>query len=247
MNFFDINLGGEPGMVIIALVAFIAGSIRGFTGFGGPAFILAILTLFFTPFSVVSKILVVDFIASVFLFKAVYRQIDWRATAYMVIPTLLAMPLGHWLLIALDPLWMKRAIALIIALACTLMLAGVRYRQPMTTVGLIIVGGASGLVFGGSYIALITVVCILLGPYDKHAGRALIISWSFFTVLGFALVSGLSGTTGADDVIDAAPGAVTYLLGTWLGSKGFHNASERLFRRAAIAVLLCLACFNLVL
>ena len=87
-------------MAIIAVVAFGAGLIRGFTGFGGPAFIIAILTLFFTPYSIVSKILVVDFIASAYLFKAVYREIDWKATAYMVIPTLSCMPLGHWLLIS---------------------------------------------------------------------------------------------------------------------------------------------------
>ena len=40
MGFFDINLSGEPGMAIIAIVAFGAGLIRGFTGFGGPAFML---------------------------------------------------------------------------------------------------------------------------------------------------------------------------------------------------------------
>ena len=234
-------------MAIIALVAFGAGLIRGFTGFGGPAFIIAILTLFFTPYSIVSKILVVDFIASVYLFKVVYRQIDWRATACMVIPTLLFMPLGHWLLIELDPIWMKRAIALIIATACVLMLAGFRYKHPMTAAWLVFVGICAGIVFGGTYIALVAVVFILLGPYDKHQGRTLIIAWSFFTVLGFAAISVFSGTTGIDDVIAAAPGAVTYLLGTWLGSHGFHNSSEKLFRRAAIGVLLCLAMINLVL
>ena len=232
-------------MAIVAIVAFGAGLIRGFTGFGGPAFILAILTLFFTPYSIVSKILVVDFIASVYLFKAVYREIDWRATASMVIPTLVCMPLGHWLLIELDPLWMKRAMALIIATACVMMLVGFRYRHPMTTHWLIFVGICAGIVFGGSYIALVAVVFILLGPYDKHQGRTLIISWSFFAVLGFALISALSGTTGIDDVIAAAPGAVTYLLGTWMGSHGFRKSSEKLFRRTAIAVLLCLAIFNL--
>jgi hypothetical protein len=247
MDFLEINLSGEPGTAIIAIVAFGAGLVRGFTGFGGPAFILAILTLFFTPYSTVSKILVVDFISSVYLFKAVYREIDWHATASMVIPTLLFMPLGHWLLIELDPIWMKRAMAIIIAVACVLMLIGFRYRRPMTTTGLVILGACSGVVFGGSYIALVAVVFILLGPYDRHQGRTLIISWSSFTVLGFAFISVVSGTTGVDDVITAAPGAATYLFGTWLGSHGFHNASEKLFRRGAIAVLLCLALFNLVL
>ena len=247
MDFLEINLSGEPGMAIIGMVAFGGGLIRGFTGFGGPAFILAILTLFFTPYSIVGKILVVDFIASVYLFKAIYRQIDWRATAYLVIPTLLFIPLGHWLLIELDPLWMKRAMALIISAACVMMLIGFRYRHPLTTSWLILIGCSAGLIFGGTYIALLAVVCILLGPYDKHAGRTLIISWSFFTVLGFALVSAVSGTTGIDDVITAAPGAATYMLGTWIGSHGFRKSSEKLFRRAAIVTLLVLSIINLVI
>lgn len=246
MDLFDINLSGEPGMAIIAMVAFGGGLIRGFTGFGGPAFLLAILTLFFTPYSVVAKILVVDFIASVYLFKVVYREIDWRATTSMVIPTLLFMPLGHWLLIELDPLWMKRAMALIIAVACVMMLSEFRYKHPMTTAWLIFIGSCAGLIFGGTYIALVVVVFILLGPYDKHAGRTLIISWSFFTVLGFALISASSGTTGVDDVISAAPGAASYLLGTWIGSHGFRKSSEKLFRRVAIATLLALSILNLV-
>lgn len=233
-------------MAIVAMVAFGGGLIRGFTGFGGPAFILAILTLFFTPYSIVAKILVVDFIASVYLFKAIYRQIDWRTTASLVIPTLLFMPLGHWLLIELDPLWMKHAMALIISAACVMMLIGFRYSHPLTTSWLILIGCCAGLIFGGTYIALLAVVCILLGPYDKHAGRTLIISWSFFTVLGFALVSAVSGTTGIDDVITAAPGAATYMLGAWIGSHGFRKSSEKLFRRAAIVTLLVLSIINLV-
>jgi uncharacterized membrane protein YfcA len=235
----------QPGMLAVALVAFGAGLIRGFTGFGGPAFILAILTLFFTPVSVVSKIVVVDFLANAYLFKACLKEINWRTTATMVVPTILAMPLGHWLLLELDPAMMKRAMALIIAGACVLMLVGFRYRHPMTTGWLILVGVSSGIVFGGSYIALVAVVFILLGPYDKNAGRTLIVAWSFFTVLGFALIAAVSGTTGIDDVITAAPGAATYLLGSWLGSHGFRNSSEKLFRRVAISTLLALSIFNI--
>ena len=240
--------------MIVALVAFGAGLIRGFTGFGGPTLARksttrifeTILTLFFSPVSIVSKILVVDFLANVYLFKVCYRQINWRSTLTMVIPTLLFMPLGHWLLIELDPVWMKRAMALIISGACVMMLIGFRYRHPMTRAWLIFVGICSGIVFGGTYIALVAVVFILLGPYDKDEGRSLIISWSFFTVLGFALISAVSGTTGIDDVITAAPGAATYLLGTWMGSHGFRKSSEKLFRRAAITTLLALSLFNLV-
>jgi uncharacterized membrane protein YfcA len=163
----------------------------------------------------------------------------------MVIPTLIFMPLGHWLLVELDPGLMKRAMALIISTTCVIMLIGYRYKLPMTRLWLIVIGISSGLIFGGTYIALVAVVAILLGPYDKNAGRTLIISWSFFTVMGFAVISTLSGTTGIDDVTTALPGAASYLLGTWIGSHGFRKSSEKLFRRAAISTLLALSLFNL--
>lgn len=232
-------------MLIISVVAFGAGLIRGFTGFGGPAFILAILTIFFTPYNVVSKILVVDFFASIYLFTSVYRDIDWRSTLFLVIPTLIFMPLGHWILLETDPLIMKRGMSVIIALACVVLLVGYRYRHRLSAPLLILVGSLAGIVFGGSYIALIAVIAILLGPYNKIEGRTLIITWSSFTVLGFALIAAVSGTTTVSDVGIALPGAITYMLGTWLGSHGFHNSSEKLFRRTAIATLLGLSVFNI--
>lgn len=232
-------------MLIIAVVAFGAGLIRGFTGFGGPAFILAILTIFFTPYNVVSKILVVDFFASVYLFTSVYRDIDWRSTLFMVIPTLIFMPLGHWILLETDPIIMKRSISMIIALSCLVLLVGYRYRHPLSTWMLILVGIFAGVVFGGSYIALVAVIAILLGPYNKIEGRTLIITWSFFTMLGFALIAVVSGTTTVPDVGIALPGAITYMLGSCLGSRGFRNSSEKLFRRTAIGTLLGLAVFNI--
>jgi len=231
---------------MIAVVAFGAGLIRGFTGFGGPAFIIAILTIFFTPYNVVSKILVVDFFAGVYLFTSVYRDIDWRSTLFMVVPTLICMPAGLWLLLETDPIMMKRAMSVVIALSCLVLLIGYRYRQPLSTVMLILVGLVAGLVFGATYIALIAVIAILLGPYNKTEGRTLIISWAFFTMLGFALMAAVSGTTTVADVAVALPGAFTYMLGTWLGSRGFHNSSEKLFRRAAITTLLGLSIFNIV-
>jgi uncharacterized membrane protein YfcA len=242
---FSSLTSGDPGAIIIALVAFGAGMIRGFTGFGGPAFMLAILTIFFSPMSIVSKILVVDFFTSVYLFKICYRYIDWRSTMTMVLPTLLFIPLGHWVLHEMDPIWMKRSMAAIIALACVLMLIGYRYQRPLTTAGLIFIGAIAGIVFGGSYIALVAVVAILLGPYNKDQGRTLIIAWSFFTVLGFAAVSAFSGITTLTDVMIALPGAASYMFGAWLGSMGFRQSSEKLFRRGSIGTLLILSLFNM--
>ena len=164
----------------------------------------------------------------------------------MIAPTLVCIPVGHWLLIELDQALMKQLIAAVIASVCLLLLIGIRYRTPLGRGGLTALGTGSGIVFGGSLIALITAATVLLGPYDKKTARMLIVSWSFFAMLGFALISGVSGTTTASDVVIALPGAVAYLIGSWIGSLGFRQSSEHLFRRVAITTLLCLALINIV-
>ena len=93
------------------------------------------------------------------------------------------MPIGHWLLLELDPVWMKRIMSVIIASACIAMLAGYRYRQPMSITLLLATGACAGIVFGGTYIALVAVVAILLGPYDKVAGRTLYYFHGLFLLL----------------------------------------------------------------
>jgi uncharacterized membrane protein YfcA len=232
-------------MLLFALVALIAGIIRGFTGFGGPAFILAILTLFYPPASIVSKILIADFLSNIYLFHSSFKSIDWRSTAFLAVPSVLFIPLGQWLLIEIDPVQMKLIISIIISGICVLLLLGFRYKTMPGFYSLIAVGILAGIVFGGTYIALITVCFVLLGPYEKSAGRNLIISWAFFTVIGFAVISVAMGTVTMIDFTTALPGAASYLVGTWLGSRFFSNASEKLFRRGAIGCLLAIALMNL--
>ncbi|MFT5506608.1 MAG: putative membrane protein YfcA [Gammaproteobacteria bacterium] len=241
----DLLSGQEPGMLLFAIVALVAGIIRGFTGFGGPAFILAILTLFYPPAAIVSKILIADFLSNIYLFHSCFKSIDWRSTAFLSVPSVLLIPLGQWLLIELDPLQMKQVISIIISGICILLLVGFRYRAMPGFYSLIAVGIIAGIVFGATYIALVTVCFILLGPYEKSAGRNLIISWAFFTVVGFAIISIAMGTVTMIDLTTALPGAASYLFGTWLGSRFFSNASEKLFRRSAIGLLFAIALMNL--
>jgi uncharacterized protein len=232
-------------MLLFTIVALIAGIIRGFTGFGGPAFILAILTLFYPPASIVSKVLIADFLSNIYLFHSSFKKVDWRSTALLSIPSILFIPLGQWLLIEMDPALMKQVISVIIISICILLLFGFRYRAMPGFYSLIAVGILAGIIFGGTYIALITVCFVLLGPYEKSAGRNLIISWAFFTVIGFAIISITMGTVNMIDFKTAFPGAVSYLFGTWLGSRFFNKASEKLFRRSAIGCLLAIALMNL--
>ena len=231
----------ELGIVVTALVALVAGLVRGFTGFGGPALMLAILTIFYTPIAILGKILVVDLAASSYLFQRCFKEINWKETAALALPTMLTMPLGQWLLHEIDPLLMRRAIGIIIALACIMMLFGIRYKKPFGLTGMAIVGLCSGVVFGATYIALVVVTFILMGPYDKAAARTLIVAWAFLVSVWYAIISSVSGATVIGDVWIAAPGAVLYFIGVYVGSGLFQNTEEGRYRKLALVTLLVLS------
>lgn len=239
-------LGEEPGMGVLAVVALVAGLLRGFTGFGGPAFLIAVLTIFYPPIMVVGKVLIVDFAASTFLFHSCFRRIQWKPTLSLVIPSLLVMPAGQWLLVAMDPDVLARGIAVTILLPSLMMLAGWRYRKRPGLVGMVLIGVISGVIFGASYIALVTITAVLLGPWNHVEARTLIVAWAFLVQIWFTFISVYAGTVGSSDLLIAWPAAVLYLAGTWLGSRLFGGVGEAQYRNVALIVLAGLALAGLV-
>ena len=233
-------------MAVIAVVALVAGLLRGFTGFGGPAFILAVLTIFYPPITIVGKVLIVDFAASAFLFRSCFHRIQWKPTLSLVIPSMLFIPAGQWLLLVMDSQDLARGIAITILLTCLMMLAGWRYRKRPGLVGMVLIGSFSGVIFGASYIALVTITAILLGPWNHVEARTLIISWAFLVQIWFAFIAVYAGTVGSGDLLIALPGAVLYLVGTWLGSRMFGSTGESQYRNVALMVLIGLSLAGLV-
>ena len=237
---------GEIGMAVMAAVSLVAGFLRGFTGFGGPAFILAILTLFYAPLTILGKILVVDLFSSGYLFFSCRKLIDWRRTVILVAATIVTMPFGHWLLLTADPIVMRRVIAAIILAASVVMLVGIRYKKPLGSVGMVVVGMIAGVAFGATYIALVAVCAILLGPYKKIDARTMIIAWSFPVAFTYGVISITSGATVLGDVVVAAPAAVLYFMGALIGARWFKGSAEESYRRIALFTLLLLSAVGLV-
>lgn len=233
--------GPELGIAVLAIVAFAAGFIRGFAGFGGPAFLLAILALFYAPITVVGKVVVIDLVASSYLFVSIFREIKWRSTLMIFIGTLVTMPVGQWLLLNADADTMRQIISATLLVTSASLLLGVRYVRPMNTFVLIVLGLVAGVVLGATYIALIVVAAVLMGPYSRSDARTLIVSWGFLIGVCYAAMSIWTGTTKFQDVAVALPGALLYLGGTWLGSRWFRSSREESYRRIALVTLLALA------
>lgn len=227
--------------LLMVLVAFFAGLIRGFAGFGGPAMMLAIMTWFLTPVQVITKVIIIECIAATSLLWRVRKEIDWRMSLTLTLPTLLSMPVGNWLLTHTDPDVMRRLISLAILVSCVLMLTHWRYRTRLSQPYLIVIGLAGGVIVGASFIALVVVAVILMGPYDRNESRTLFVFWGFCISVWYVILSITSGQIGLHSIALAMPAAATYFLGSWVGSNWFGQSSETSYRRYALTLLAALA------
>ena len=231
--------------LLTVLVALFAGLIRGFAGFGGPAMMLAIMTWFLTPIQVISKVLVIECISATFLVWRVRRSIDWRLSLTLTLPTLASMPIGHWFLTRTDPEFMQQLISAAILFTCVVMLTQWRYRTRLTWPYLVALGLTGGVIIGATYIALVVVAAILLGPYGRNETRTLFLIWGFTMSVWYVVLSAYSGQTGLQSVISALPPAVTYFLGSWIGTKWFGQSTEASYRRYTLILLTALALIGL--
>ena len=223
------------------VVALIAGVVRGFTGFGGPAIMVLALTQFFTPASVLALVLLVDYAANFQLAIGSIRHTTWRSSAPLIIASLLTLPFGIHLLQLVDPLLMKRGIALVTGLCVAVMLCNFRYKREANMAVSAVVGLLGGVIVGATFIALPIMIFIFAGPNNPTEARANAITWGLFGGAGLIVVFVWESLVDVNDLWQAALVTLFYMGGAYIGTRAFKNASEKLFRRVVLISLLCLS------
>lgn len=128
-------------------IAFAAGLVRGYTGFGFAVLLALGLLTYLPPTQVVPVVLMLDLACSVMMWPAALRTFHAPIGSRLILGMLLAVPLGAWLLQLIPAQWMTPVIALL----CLLGGLAVLCRPPVTVVaepatrGALPVGIASGL------------------------------------------------------------------------------------------------------
>ena len=237
----------DPRMIAITgATALVAGVVRGFSGFGGPALMALVLTQFFSPLSVLTKVVIIDAVSYLLLVPSTVREFDRRLVAVVTTATLLGLPIGVYLLTVTDPLVMKRAVAAAVAVCVVIMLLGIRLQARPPMVVQILVGVLAGIVLGATYIALVAVIFFFALPGSGAQGRANAVFWG--VILSYILIAThmVLGNTTLDDLWRATLVGIAYLAGTGIGVRWFRRTGERTFRRAVLWLLLGLAAVGLV-
>lgn len=226
---------------IAGAAALVAGFIRGFTGFGGPAILLLTLTHFYNPSSVVPKVMLIDLIANLALAYSVASEASWRTTGILIAASCAAFPFGIYALLVVDPMIMKRVIAVVIGACVLIVLAGWRYQRPPATITLIGAGALAGVVFGATYVALVAAIFLFAGPDSAVKSRANTIVWGCVLAILTGIGYGTTGTITVSDLWRTAIVGIAYGIAAFAGARLFRGAAESVVRRVVLWLLLVLS------
>lgn len=233
-------LGGMP-------LAAVSGVVRGVTGFGGAMVFTAPMALLAAPRLPVAVALFLETFAAVSMLPTALRHAHAHTWLPMSAAACLTVPVGGYLLVALDPDLVRTWITATVLVLATLMLHGFRYTSPPRTPTSTALGGISGILGSATSMSGPPVILYLLsGPDPAATTRAnltlfiMIVSAAALLALAFRGVVNMPAVTLA---IVLGPG---YLAGVWLGSLIFRHMPEYHFRRYVLLLLIALSLIILV-
>ena len=137
-------------LVVSIAAVFVAGIIRGYSGFGFAMVAVTSMSLVFPPVQVVPTVLILEVLASIRLVPQVWRHIDWSSLRWLLIGSLVATPFGVYLLATIPPTPMRISISLLVLVAAILLMRGFAWKQ-MPSIALILTTGVvSGMLNGAA-------------------------------------------------------------------------------------------------
>lgn len=240
---FDLS---PPAALWMGLAILGAAFVRGYTGFGFAALIVAAAGLVTNPLHFVPVVLLADILLTAQQARDIRRHVAWRRVATLFAGCLAGVPLGVWALTRTDPDTARAAISLYILAMCALLLTGWTMRRPAGDGAHVATGVISGIANGAAVGGLPVAAFFAAQPIAAATFRATLIA--YFTLLDLWTIPLLwaQGLITRDTLLATALGLPLMMLGVHLGSRRFLSAAPEDFRHFAILLLALLATLGLV-
>ena len=232
----------EPSdIALIALGALAGGFVSGLSGFGTGITAMGLWLYALSPPVAASLAVVCSVISQAQTLPMIWRTIDWRLVWPYVLPGLLGVPIGTWLLPHTDPRLFKMGIGLFLVLyagyVLTTRTTGERRWGGSVADGSVgFIGGVLGGLSGLSGPA--PVVWTDFRGYPKQHRRNVLHAFNL-AILSFALVShafsGLLTQQVGIATLVALPGTVG---GAWAGARLYRRLGDRNYQRIVMIALL---------
>ncbi|MEM9011770.1 MAG: sulfite exporter TauE/SafE family protein [Pseudomonadota bacterium] len=222
----------------LCLTVFIAGLVRGFSGFGTAMIYVPVAGLFLPPVSVLVTLVVFDFFGPMPLLRRAWADAVRREVLLLCLGALIGLQIGLLLLTRADPLAFRWFASLATLGLAGLLASGWRYRRVLRPGEVAGTGTVAGVFGGFAGLAGPPVILLYLGGARRAAEvRGTIILFLFVSDILTAGSLGARGLLGAEAMLLGLILTLPYALGGVIGARLFRLASEELFRAIAFALI----------
>lgn len=232
----------DPSLLgVAALVAAVAGTVRGFAGFGAGLMMMGPLSLLYGLPAAVVAVAVVDGGAAPAMLKGAWAPADRKRALVAAGAAALTLPLGTYILQTAEPELLRRIAGFGVLAFVALISIGWTWRGgglPATAGA----GAAGGLIGGATSLIGPPVILYFLARGDAaERTRATlviyitVVIWSQAAILAVAEATG--GVAGWDAWTTAALLIPVYVGGIFLGRRLFGLASPLFYRRVALVLV----------
>ena len=226
------------GLIWLVLAAFLAGLIRGFSGFGSAMVFLPVAGQFVSPIWALSILAVMDLFGPLPLLRAASKKV-MRADLFRLISAmLLVLPLALWVLSRSEPILFRYLVSGLTLALLALLLSGLRLPANLPKPLLYMVGVISGVTGGLAGLPGPPVIFYFMAsPHaaDRVRANTLIYLFSFDVLILMVMILGayLQFVPILIGLMLAAPIA----LGNLAGAKIFNPEYEKLYRIIAFCLI----------
>lgn len=239
-------LAPSPAHAVAALAAFVAGVVRGFSGFGTAMIFVPMASAALSPVFAICAMQIMDTAPSLPLLVRAVRNTDWRNIVPLLASAMFAVPAGVFALKIVDAVYLRWAICAMILVLVAVLWSGWRMsRAPRRheTVG---IGLLAGLLSGSAGMAGPPVILFYLSGQAKplQVRANLIVFLAAMTVITTSALV-WNGLFTVNAALWGIALMLPYGLGILIGVRQFGKSSERLFRRVAFVIILTTAVVSL--
>jgi uncharacterized protein len=229
-------------LFILTLCAFAAGLVRGFSGFGLSAVLVACAAFFVSPKLIIPAAQALEIVASIAMLKSVWPDVNWRWLKPMAFGYLFSVPMGIAALTYGSATTLRILGCVVLLMASLAMLLNFRpnlrdgFALRMGT-GLI-AGFMSGATSYGGMVASVMLFAVELPAKNL---RATLVVMFFLSSIYSLILGALNGITNAQTLTLAGWLAIPVIAGIALGSRGFSLVTPEQFKRLVLIVLSALS------
>ncbi len=243
MNFLGLDLFS---LIVAIISVFVAGVIRGYSGFGFAMVAVTSMSLVIPPARVVPLVLILEVMASISLVPQVWKDIDWYSLRWLLAGSLFATPFGAYLLANVPAEPMRMSISVLVLVAAILLLRGWAWKRMPGSPLILTTGIACGILNGAAAIGGPPVILMYLSsPAGVTVSRASIIAY-FLGIDTMSLVmASIHGLTTFQTLLLTAICLLPLLLGIAFGSKMFIKVDKQSFRNHVLILLIILSILGL--